>query len=102
MTSQELTTYLDDNQYIECADDIDSEQLCFRNNELAWYQNNPEGSTAVKYWKVKKMSDSELTAEINRGLQVEGITRITGYFTKISSWNPGKLAELKDRKKFTI
>ncbi len=28
---------------------------------------------------------------------VDGITRITGYFTKISSWNQGKRAELKDR-----
>jgi len=29
--------------------------------------------------------------------KVEGITRITGYFTKLSSWNKGKLGELKDR-----
>jgi ribonucleoside-triphosphate reductase (formate) len=29
--------------------------------------------------------------------RVEGITRITGYFTKTSSWNKGKLGELKDR-----
>jgi ribonucleoside-triphosphate reductase len=28
---------------------------------------------------------------------VDGITRITGYFTKISSWNKGKLGELKER-----
>lgn len=28
---------------------------------------------------------------------VEGITRITGYFTKISSWNKGKIGELKQR-----
>ena len=28
---------------------------------------------------------------------IEGITRITGYFTKLSSWNKGKLSELKDR-----
>ena len=28
---------------------------------------------------------------------VDGITRITGYFSKISGWNKGKLAELKDR-----
>ena len=28
---------------------------------------------------------------------VDGITRITGYFTKISSWNKGKRGELKDR-----
>jgi len=30
---------------------------------------------------------------------VDGITRITGYFTKVSSWNRGKLGELKDRHK---
>jgi ribonucleoside-triphosphate reductase len=29
--------------------------------------------------------------------RVEGITRITGYFTKVSSWNKGKLGELTDR-----
>ncbi len=28
---------------------------------------------------------------------VEGITRITGYFTKISSWNKGKIGELRNR-----
>lgn len=28
---------------------------------------------------------------------LEGITRITGYFTKLSSWNKGKIGELKDR-----
>ncbi|MCA1766339.1 MAG: anaerobic ribonucleoside-triphosphate reductase [Desulfobulbaceae bacterium] len=29
--------------------------------------------------------------------KIDGITRITGYFTKISSWNKGKLGELHDR-----
>jgi anaerobic ribonucleoside-triphosphate reductase len=28
---------------------------------------------------------------------VDGITRVTGYFSKISGWNKGKQAELKDR-----
>jgi len=31
--------------------------------------------------------------------KLDGITRITGYFTKISSWNKGKLGELKERNK---
>ena len=34
-------------------------------------------------------------------LDVDGITRITGYFTKVSSWNKGKLGELKDRHRNT-
>lgn len=29
--------------------------------------------------------------------QVDGITRITGYFSKVSGWNKGKLAELRER-----
>jgi anaerobic ribonucleoside-triphosphate reductase len=43
----------------------------------------------------------------NRGLRsscaycgsedVDGITRITGYFTKLSSWNKGKIGELRNR-----
>lgn len=33
---------------------------------------------------------------------VEGITRVTGFFSKISSWNKGKIGELKDRHKVEI
>ena len=31
--------------------------------------------------------------------EVDGITRITGYFTRTSSWNAGKKGELRDRKR---
>ena len=31
--------------------------------------------------------------------EVDGIARITQYFSKTTSWNKGKLAELKDRKR---
>jgi anaerobic ribonucleoside-triphosphate reductase len=34
--------------------------------------------------------------------EVEGIARITQYFSKISGWNKGKLAELKDRMRNVI
>lgn len=33
---------------------------------------------------------------------VEGITRITGYFSKISGWNKGKIQELRDRVRVQI
>ncbi len=33
---------------------------------------------------------------------VEGITRVTGYFSKIHKWNNGKVAELKDRHRQNI
>jgi ribonucleoside-triphosphate reductase len=66
-----------------------------------------------KYTKNDQIAFSpEFTAckecgKVSRGLRekcsycgsedVEGITRITGYFTRVSSWNKGKLGELKDR-----
>lgn len=33
---------------------------------------------------------------------VDGVTRVTGYFTKISSWNAGKRAELRDRTRTAV
>ena len=63
---------------------------------------SPNRATAVKIWKLEQMSPEDLMTEINRGLMVDGITRITGYFTKTASWNPGKRAELKERNKFQV
>jgi ribonucleoside-triphosphate reductase len=37
------------------------------------------------------------TCSFCNSADVEGITRITGYFTKVSSWNKGKVGELHDR-----
>lgn len=34
--------------------------------------------------------------------KVDGITRITGYYTFVSSWNKGKLGELKDRRRVKV
>jgi hypothetical protein len=102
MTIQDLNKFLEGNQYIEYSVDEKNEQMFFRNTNLDWYNNKLERSTAVKYWKIDQMSSDELMNEINRGLMVEGITRITGYFTKTSSWNPGKRGELKDRSKIGI
>jgi ribonucleoside-triphosphate reductase (formate) len=30
---------------------------------------------------------------------VDQITRVTGFFSKVSMWNKGKIAELRDREK---
>lgn len=102
MTKLELSKFLEKNKHIEWFDQEAKEQIYFRNTQLSWYRSNPNRATIVKYYKLHKMSFSDLIKEINRGLEVEGITRITGYFTKVASWNPGKRGELKDRQKFTV
>ena len=49
-----------------------------------------------------EMDEKELLKAINKGLELEQMTRITGYFSKVGSWNPGKRAELLDRSKHTL
>ena len=102
MNREELSGYLDNNKNIEWFDDGENRQMCFRNADLAWYQKDAERATTVQYWKLDEMTLEDLHHEINKGLMVEGITRITGYFTKTSSWNPGKRGELEERKKYSL
>jgi len=44
-----------------------------------------------------KLNLNTLNAATARGRDVDHISRVTGYFSKISGWNKGKQAELKDR-----
>ncbi len=38
-----------------------------------------------------------LLCATHHGRNVEQITRVTGYFSKVKNWNKGKVAELTDR-----
>ncbi len=39
----------------------------------------------------------DLLKQTHHGKNVEWISRVTGYFSKINSWNKGKRAEFKER-----
>ena len=97
MSQDDLIQFLEKHGNITMADDIENERLLFRNEDLMWYQNDPERWTAITYIAVDGMDEQALLNAINKSLMVEQITRITGYFSKISGWNKGKQAELKDR-----
>jgi len=40
---------------------------------------------------------NELIIVTHHGKNIEHMTRVTGYFSKIEGWNKGKVGELKDR-----
>ncbi len=62
------------------------------NDQIAF---SPEFTTCLDCKKTSRgLSDS---CAYCSSKNVEGITRVTGFFSKIGSWNKGKLAELKDR-----
>ena len=85
-------------------------------NERYEYTVERNGSVTITDTQVTVAADSDVhpvtnfTAEVLSGLtwpavqgyaaqghDVTQITRITGYFSKVSGWNKGKTAELKDR-----
>ncbi len=75
----------------------DKEYFFFRDLDYNYYRNESNRFLRVKKEVFKDLTIDQLKGEIGRGLNVENITRITGYFAKINSWNPGKRGELKDR-----
>lgn len=53
----------------------------------------------IKWKDLKNVSIADTLIALTGGKDVEQITRVTGFFSKVSSWNKGKLAELEDRHK---
>jgi len=63
-----------------------------QNDQMAF---SPEFTACIDCGKTSRgLSD---TCSYCGSSHVDGITRITGYFTKVSSWNKGKLGELAER-----
>jgi hypothetical protein len=96
MTFAEFENFLEqEKSHLEWSEDGDF--FFFRDVDYMFYRNGPNRFLRVKKETFKDLSVEQLREEIGRGLKVENITRITGYFAKVNSWNPGKRGELKDR-----
>ena len=76
MTQAELSLLDTTHPYIQWQDDIENQQVRFRNTGLLWYQAGNE--TAVSYDKLELVTVDELVELINRGYNVQQITWVTG------------------------
>jgi len=56
-----------------------------------------ETLTHVSHDALAGMTVKMLEDYTAQGKNVEHLTRVTGYFSKVSGWNKGKAQELKDR-----
>lgn len=92
-----LVRAADDGKHDQVVDIADADGIAFRVRGYPWYDDHPENYTYVPLTVLAEITAEKLLDELTRGLAVEHITRITGYYTRKSSWNKGKLAELRDR-----
>jgi len=72
-----------------------------------WGPNTPRDGEPTTQHKVddraiEMMNWRQLSARLKRGMDVNHITRVTGYFSFTGGWNPGKQGELKDRAKVAV
>jgi anaerobic ribonucleoside-triphosphate reductase len=67
----------------------------FRNSRNAQIAFSPEFTTCNSCFKTARGLKTQCPHCGSE--KVDHITRVTGYFTKVSGWNKGKKAELRDR-----
>jgi hypothetical protein len=99
MTKDEFDDFCESHKDIEWQYDEEKKEFAFRNICLDWYLADKNRATVVTEDKIKDIKPDDLLKAINSGLEVEQMTRITGYFAKVASFNKGKMGELKDRHK---
>lgn len=61
------------------------------------YSTRFETNTKIELNRLEQITANELELSTHQGKNIEHITRVTGYFSKVSGWNVGKRQELLDR-----
>jgi len=97
MMIEELNVYLEKNPEIEWAFD-DSGNLFLRHPTF----DSKDEKLKIEPRGLKELTEGKLNKILVGGRNVEHITRVTGYFSRVSGWNKGKRAELVDRSRVEI
>jgi hypothetical protein len=65
------------------------------------FVKNNKFDTVTHFTKdsIQKCSLDTLLTQTCHGRNVEQMTRVTGYFSKVAGWNKGKTGELKERQR---
>lgn len=97
MNINDLEAYLDNNQdTISWV--IENDHILLRHNQ---YDKDGE-HLSVDMAILPNLTPGQLHEKIIGGRNIDHITRVTGYFSKTSGWNKGKLGELKDRERSEV
>ena len=97
MTLDELDQFLSRHQDVEWAFDDDG-NLFLRHSVF----DTENEKVKVEPKALKELSAQDLEKLLVSGRNVEHITRVTGYFSRVSGWNKGKLGELVDRSRVGV
>ena len=97
MILEELSTFLEANKNIEWRTEDDG-TIYLRHTVF------DKGDEKVKIdpKALANITPEKLENVLINGRNVDHITRVTGYFSKVSGWNKGKTGELSDRHRVNV
>ncbi|MFH1173254.1 MAG: anaerobic ribonucleoside-triphosphate reductase [Candidatus Margulisiibacteriota bacterium] len=97
MTLEELNKFLESNQNIVWTQD---EQGNLYLRHVIYDKENEKVKIEPK--ALAELTPYKLEQVLIGGRNIDHITRVTGYFSKVSGWNKGKRGELVDRERVTV
>lgn len=97
MTLEELDRYLEAHPQVLWLKD-DEGNFYFRHEQF----DDEQEKVKVEPKALKELTEAKLDQVLTAGRNVEHITRITGYFSRVEGWNKGKKGELADRARTEI
>ncbi|MFH2034533.1 MAG: anaerobic ribonucleoside-triphosphate reductase [Candidatus Margulisiibacteriota bacterium] len=96
MTHEELDLFLERTPWVEWAQD-DNGNFYFRHTQF-----DKDEKVKVEPRALAELTPEKLERVLVAGRNVDHITRVTGYFSKVSGWNKGKKGELADRDRVRV
>jgi len=97
VTHEELDAFLESHQEVEWALDQDN-NLLLRHTQF----DSEHEKLKIEPRALAQLTPQKLESLLVGGHNVEHITRVTGYFSRVSGWNKGKRGELAERDRVTV
>lgn len=97
MTHEELNVFLTNHPQVSWARDEEG-NLLLRHD----YFDAEHEKVKIEPAALAGITPAQLEAVLINGRDVDHITRVTGYFSRVSGWNKGKQGELVDRKRVLV
>jgi len=92
MVTQDFLTKVEGTEYLEVLKENEQAFIVLNRNTSKKYEVRKDSLIASDWENVNSVFCGR------EPIILDGITRIVGYFSKISNWNKSKLGELKDRR----
>lgn len=97
MKVEELCKFLEEHPHVEWA--LDDEGNLYIRHSL---YDGPHEKIKIEPKALSDLSKDKLERLLVNGRNIEHITRVTGYFSRVSGWNKGKKGELKERQRVRV